>query len=182
MANLKTIYTEQIVKNLMDQGGYPNVLSVPRIEKIVVNVGLGEAVANPKIIEIVANELAQIIGQKPYITRAGRAISSFRLRKGDPIGLKVTLRGARMYGFLEKLIKIVLPRLRDFRGIPQKGFDGRGNYTLGLTEHTVFHELDYSKVDKVRGLEVSIVTSAKTDEEAKTLFEKLGLPFEKMND
>lgn len=179
MVGLKTLYEEKIVKELAQSEEYKNIFAVPRLEKIVVNIGLGEATENPKVIEIVAEQLSQITGQRPAPTASKRAISSFRLKKGDKIGLKVTLRGKRMYEFLEKLIKIVLPRLRDFRGLSQKSFDGKGSYTLGISEHSVFQELDFSKIDKVRGLEITIVTSAKTREEAKKLLEKLGMPFAK---
>lgn len=176
---LKVLYEEKIIKEWGQNEAYKNVFAVPRLEKIVVNIGLGEAVQNPKVVETVSEQLSQITGQKPAPQVAKRAISSFRLKKGDKIGLKVTLRGKRMYDFLEKLIKIVLPRLRDFRGLSPKSFDGRGSYTLGIAEHSVFQELDFAKIDKVRGLEITIVTSAKTAEEAKRLLENLGMPFSK---
>lgn len=180
MTDLKTLFEEKLLKDLLEKEGYKNIFAVPRVQKIVVNVGLGEATQNPKVIEAVSDELSQITGQKPYATVARRAISSFRLKKGDKIGLKVTFRGKRMYDFLEKLIKIVLPRLRDFRGLSTESFDGQGSFTLGISENSVFPELDFSKIDKVRGLEITIVTSAKTSDEAKRLLESLGIPFSKI--
>lgn len=156
-----------------------NIFAVPRLEKIVLNSGLGEALTNKKVIETVSKQLAQITGQKPLITRAKRDISSFKVRKGDAIGLKVTLRGKRMNQFLERLVKIVLPRIRDFRGISSTGFDNRGSYTLGLREQIIFPEIEYSEIDKIRGLEITLVTSGKDKNQTKALLTELGLPFNK---
>lgn len=175
-------YRSEILPKLKKELGIANTMAVPRLTKIVVNCGLGEALGDKKIIEKVSAQLAVISGQKPSVTHAKQAISSFKLREGDPIGLKVTLRGTRMYDFLLKLVSIALPRVRDFRGIPVKGFDGHGNYTLGLREQTIFPELDYSMVDKTRGFELTFVTTAKNDEGAKRLLTLLGLPFEKTNE
>lgn len=177
MSNLNKKYQDQVVPSLKKQLKLENDLAVPRIEKVVVNVGLGEAVDDKNVIEKAADTLMVITGQKPRINKSRLAISGFKLRKGMPIGLTVVLRKRRMFHFLEKLFNIVLPRLRDFRGVPLKSFDGRGNYTLGLTEQTVFQEVDYDKIDKIRGLEITIVTSANSDEEAKLLLEEMGMPF-----
>ncbi|MCS7246323.1 MAG: 50S ribosomal protein L5 [Thermomicrobium sp.] len=174
---LKRLYREVVVPRLMQEFGYPHRFAVPRIEKIVLNIGLGEAVSNPKAIDHALNDLAAISGQRPVVTRARKSIAAFRLRKGMPIGVMVTLRGNRMWDFLDRLIAIALPRIRDFRGVSTRSFDGRGNYTLGLREQLVFPEVDYDKIDKVRGLEVSIVTTARTDAEARRLLELLGMPF-----
>jgi len=177
MAGLKERYRQEIVPKLMESGGYKNVMEVPRLEKVVVSIGLGEAIQNAKALEAAERDLPAITGQKPVITRAKRSIAAFRLRAGMAIGLKVTLRRQRMYDFFERLVNVVLPRIREFRGVPRDSFDGRGNYNLGLREQTIFPEIDYDKIDKVRGLEVTIVTTAKTDEEARKLLELLGMPF-----
>ncbi|MGO0122794.1 50S ribosomal protein L5 [Desulfothermobacter acidiphilus] len=174
---LKKKYQEEVVPALKDKFGYKNVMQVPRLIKITINMGLGEAVQNPKVIDAAVEDLKAITGQMPQVTRAKRSIAGFKLRAGMPIGLKVTLRGQRMYDFLDKLVNIVLPRVRDFRGVSPRSFDGRGNYTLGLREQIIFPEIDYDKVDKVRGMDITIVTSAKTDEEARELLRLLGMPF-----
>ncbi|MCS7257648.1 MAG: 50S ribosomal protein L5 [Thermomicrobium sp.] len=174
---LKRQYREEVVPKLMQEFGYPHRFAVPRLEKIVLNIGLGEAVSNPKAIDYAMNDLAAITGQRPVVRRARKSIAGFKLRKGMPIGVMVTLRGNRMWDFLDRLIAIALPRIRDFRGVSARSFDGRGNYTLGLREQIVFPEVDYDKIDKVRGLEVTIVTTARTDVEAKRLLELLGMPF-----
>ncbi len=179
MKFLQEQYKKNIVPQLMKDLGIVHAMAVPKLEKIVINVGLGEALANKKVVDTMTTQLMAIAVQKPQVTRAKRAISTFKLRAGDVIGLKVTLRGTRMYDFLTKLVAIALPRVRDFRGIPNKGFDGRGNYTLGISEQTIFPELEYSMVDKVRGFEVTFVTTANTDTDAKALLMLLGLPFEK---
>jgi len=170
-------YAAEVVPALTRQFEYHNPMEVPRLSKIVVNVGLGEALTNAKAIDAAAGDLATITGQKPIVMRAKRSIAQFRVRTGNPIGLKVTLRGQRMWDFLERLTMLALPRIRDFRGTPSKSFDGRGNYTLGLREQIAFPEIDYDKVDRLRGLEISIVTTAKSDEESKRLLELLGMPF-----
>ncbi len=170
-------YKEEVVPALIERFGYKNVMQVPKIEKVVINIGLGEALQNPKALEHAARDLATITGQKPLITRARKAIATFKLRKGNPIGMKVTLRGRRMYDFLDRLFNVALPRTRDFRGVSPDSFDGRGNYTLGLREQLIFPEIDYDKIDRVRGMEVTIVTTAETDEEARELLRLLGMPF-----
>ena len=177
MSGLKERYRQEIVPRLMELGGYRNVMQVPKLEKIVVGIGLGEAIQNARALEGAEQDLPAITGQKPIITRAKRSVAAFRLRTGMPIGLKVTLRKDRMYDFTERLISVVLPRIREFRGVPRDSFDGRGNYTLGFREQTVFPEIDYDKIDKVRGLEITIVTTAKTDEEGRQLLELFGMPF-----
>lgn len=177
MTALEERYKKEAVPALMERFGYHNVMEVPRLEKVVLNIGVGEAITNAKALEAAEKDLAAITGQHPITTRAKRSISAFRLREGMPIGLKVTLRGQRMWAFLERLISVSLTRIRDFQGVPVNSFDGRGNYTLGLKEQTMFPEIEYDKVDKVRGLDVSIVTTAKTDEEGRTLLELLGMPF-----
>ena len=174
---LKTRYRKEIAVELRKQFEYGNPNQVPRLAKIVVNIGLGEALSNAKAIDAASGDLAAITGQKPIVTKAKRSIAQFRLRTGNPIGAKVTLRGDRMWDFLDRLVTLSLPRIRDFRGIPAKSFDGRGNYSLGLREQLAFPEIDYDKVDRLRGLEISIVTTAKTDEESKKLLELLGMPF-----
>ena len=179
MAQLKEKYREEITPKLMELGGYSNVMEVPRLEKVVLGIGLGEAIQNAKALEAAEKDLPAISGQRPVVTQAKRSIAAFKLRTGMPIGLKVTLRRERMYDFVDKLVNIVLPRIREFRGVSSSSFDGRGNYTLGFKEQTVFPEIDYDKIDKVRGLEVSIVTTAKTDEEGRQLLELLGMPFSK---
>ncbi|MDI9258890.1 50S ribosomal protein L5 [Alicyclobacillus sendaiensis] len=177
MARLLEKYRNQVIPALMKQFNYKNPLQVPRIEKIVINMGLGEATQNPKVIDAAVEDLRAISGQQPVVTRAKKSIAGFRLRQGMPIGVKVTLRGERMYHFLDKLMNLALPRVRDFRGVSPRSFDGRGNYTLGLREQLIFPEIDYDKIDKVRGLEVVVVTTAKTDEEARALLTELGMPF-----
>lgn len=175
--DLREKYYKDVRAKLLERFKYKNIHQVPKIEKIAVNMGLGEAVANPKIIDQALMELAQITGQKPKICKARKSIAGFKLRKGMPIGVMVTLRGKRMYDFLARLIHVALPRVRDFKGLPRSGFDGRGNYTLGLADHTIFPELDLSKVEKVKGLSVTIVTTAKSDEEAYELLKEMGMPF-----
>ncbi len=174
---LQSRYRGEILPALRDEFGYANVMQVPGLTKIVVNMGVGEAARDSKLIEGAVKDLTIITGQKPIVTRAKRSIAQFRVRTGNPIGAKVTLRGERMWDFLDRLTTLALPRLRDFRGIPDKSFDGRGNYSLGLREQLAFPEIDYDKVDRLRGLEISIVTTAKTDEESKKLLELLGMPF-----
>lgn len=176
-ARLREKYIKEIRPQLREEFGYRNDLEVPRLEKIVVNIGLGEAITNNRALDNAVNDLAAITGQKPVVTRAKKSIAAFRLRAGMPIGAMVTLRGDRMYEFLDRLMNIALPRVRDFRGVSPKSFDGRGNYTLGLREQLIFPEIDYDKIDKLRGLEVSIVTTAKTDEEGRRLLTLLGMPF-----
>lgn len=176
-SRLKERYRSEVVPALVKQFGYRNPMQVPRLEKVVVNVGLGEALKNPKAIDAAVNDIALITGQRPVVTRARRSIAQFRLRTGNAIGVKVTLRGERMWDFLDRLMSLALPRIRDFRGLPSRAFDGRGNYSLGLREQLAFPEIDYDKIDRLRGLEISIVTTAKTDEESKRLLELLGMPF-----
>ena len=170
-------YKQDVVPALSKQFEYRNPMQVPRLSKIVVNIGLGEALTNAKAIDAAAGDLALITGQRPIVTKAKRSIAQFRLRTGNPVGAKVTLRGERMWDFLERLTALALPRIRDFRGVPSRSFDGRGNFSLGFREQLAFPEIDYDKVDRLRGLEVSIVTTAKTDEESKRLLELLGMPF-----
>lgn len=179
MGQLRERYKKEIVPALMERMGYKNVMQVPRLEKIVLNIGLGEAITNAKALEAGEADLAAISGQHPVITRSKRSISAFRLRAGMAIGVKVTLRGQRMWDFFEKLVAITLPRVREFGGVPRTSFDGRGNYTLGFKEQIVFPEIEFDKVDKLRGLEIIIVTTAKTDEEGRNLLELLGMPFVK---
>jgi large subunit ribosomal protein L5 len=174
---LKERYVAEVVPALRKQFDYTNPNQVPRLDKIVVNIGLGEALTNAKAVDAAVGDIQLITGQKPIVTRAKRSIAQFRVRTGNPIGVKVTLRGERMWDFLERLTRLALPRIRDFRGVPAKSFDGRGNYSLGLREQLAFPEIDYDKVDRLRGLEISIVTTAKTDEESKKLLELLGMPF-----
>jgi large subunit ribosomal protein L5 len=178
MSRMKEKYRDEVVAALKERGGYDNVMEVPRIEKVVLNIGVGEAIQNAKALESAETDLTAISGQHPVTTRAKKSIANFRLREGMPIGLKVTLRGERMYDFLDKLVNTVLCRIREFQGVSRNSFDGRGNYTLAFREQTVFPEIDYDKIDKVRGLEVSIVTTAKTDEEGRQLLEMMGMPFE----
>ena len=175
---LRQRYHDEVAPALQRTFGYANVMQVPRLDKIVVNIGLGEAIANAKALDAAVGDLTTITGQKPIVTRAKRSIAQFRLRTGMPIGAKVTLRGQRMYDFLERTMSLALPRIRDFRGIPTRSFDGRGNFSLGLHEQLVYPEIDYDKIDRLRGLEISIVTTAKTDEEGRTLLELLGMPFQ----
>jgi large subunit ribosomal protein L5 len=177
MARLKEQYTKEIVPQLMKEFGYKNIMQVPRIEKIVVNMGLGEAIQNVKILDSASEELAVITGQKTVITKAKKSIASFKLRQGMPIGCMVTLRKERMYEFLDRLLNIALPRVRDFKGVSGKAFDGRGNYSIGIKEQLIFPEINYDKVEKIKGLNISIVTSAETDEEGKALLKGLGMPF-----
>ena len=177
MATMRDLYENECRAQLAKDAGYKNPMEIPRVEKIVLNMGLGEAVQNPKIVEKAAAELTRIAGQKAVITRARKSIATFKLREGMPIGARVTLRREKMYDFLSKLVNIALPRVRDFRGISPKGFDGNGNYSMGITEHIIFPEVDYDKIDKIRGLNVTIVTSAKTDDEGRALLKKLGMPF-----
>lgn len=176
-SGLKSRYDAAVKGQLRERFKYANVMQVPRVEKVVVNIGMGEAIGNGKAMDAAAGDLATITGQRPVVTRSKKAISNFRLRIGMPIGLKVTLRGERMWAFLEKLLNVVLPRIRDFQGLSDRGFDGRGNYTLGLREQLVFPEIEYDKIDRLRGLEITIVTSAKTDEEGRELLKALGMPF-----
>jgi len=177
MARLKELYANEIVPQLMKDFGYKNVMQVPKLEKIVVNMGLGEAIQNVKILDSAAEELAVITGQKAVITKAKKSIASFKLRQGMPIGCMVTLRKEHMFEFLDRLMNISLPRVRDFKGISPKGFDGRGNYSLGIKEQLIFPEINYDKVEKIKGLNISIVTTAKTDEEGRALLKFLGMPF-----
>jgi large subunit ribosomal protein L5 len=177
MSELKEKYIKEVVPQLMELRGYKNIMQVPRLEKVSLNIGLGEANQDAKALESAEKDLAAISGQHPVITRAKKSIAAFKLREGMTIGLRVTLRGERMYQFMEKLVNATLPRMREFRGVSPNSFDGRGNYTLGFKEQTLFPEIDYDKIDKARGLEVSIVTTAKTDEEGKELLQLLGMPF-----
>jgi large subunit ribosomal protein L5 len=177
MSRLRDRYVKDVVPALKKEFGYTNVMAVPKIQKVVVNMGLGEATANAKIIEVGADEVARITGQKPVVRRAKKSIAAFKVRKGQPIATSVTLRGDRMYEFLDRLMTIALPRVRDFRGVSPKGFDGRGNFTLGLRDQLLFPEIDYMKVDKARGMNVSVVTSARTDQEARKLLQLIGMPF-----
>jgi large subunit ribosomal protein L5 len=179
MGALKDFYKETCVPSLKEEFGYTNIMQVPKIEKIVLNMGLGEAVQNPKIIEGAVEELTKIAGQRAVITRAKKSIAGFKLREGVAIGCFVTLREDRMYNFLNKLVNIALPRVRDFRGVSPKWFDGRGNYSMGIKEHIIFPEIDYDKIDKVKGFNITIVTSAQTNQEAFSLLKSLGMPFRK---
>ena len=179
MNRLKEKFVKEVTPALMSKFNYKSVMEVPKLNKIVVNMGVGDAVANAKSLDIAVEELATITGQKPVVTRAKKSIAGFRLREGMPIGAKVTLRGERMYEFLDKLVSVSLPRVRDFRGISKKAFDGRGNYTLGIKEQLIFPEIDYDKVSKVRGMDIVIVTTAKTDEESRELLTQFGMPFQK---
>ncbi|MBI4621216.1 MAG: 50S ribosomal protein L5 [Desulfobacterales bacterium] len=177
MARLKDFYMKEIMPALIKEFNYRNPMEVPKLEKIVINMGLGEAIQNIKLLDSATSELSLIIGQKPIITKAKKSIASFKLREGVPIGCMVTLRKERMYEFFDRLVNIALPRVRDFKGVSGKSFDGRGNYALGIKEHIIFPEIDYDKIDKVKGMNVVIVTTAKTDEEAKSLLRLLGVPF-----
>ncbi|WP_042225494.1 50S ribosomal protein L5 [Oceanobacillus manasiensis] len=179
MNELRKKYQDEVSPSLMNKFNYDSVMQVPAVDKIVINMGVGDAVQNSKALDSAVEELALISGQKPMITRAKKSIAGFRLREGMPIGAKVTLRGERMYEFLQKLIAVSLPRVRDFRGISKKAFDGRGNYTLGVKEQLIFPEINYDKVNKVRGMDIVIVTSSNTDEEARELLAQLGMPFQK---
>jgi len=177
MSRLKERYRQEIIPRLMELCGYKNIMQVPRLEKVVLNIGLGEAIQNAKAMESAEGDMVAIAGQHPIITRARKSIAAFKLRAGMPIGLTVTLRGERMYDFLDRLINAVLPRTHDFQGVSPDSFDGRGNYTLGLKEQIFFPEIDYDKIDKVRGMEISIVTTAENDEDGRHLLELLGMPF-----
>ncbi len=179
MAGIREVYEENCVPQLMKEFGYSSIMQVPNLTKIVLNMGLGEAVQNPKIIEGAVNELTQIAGQKAVVTKAKKSIATFKLREGMPIGCRVTLRGDKMWNFFSKLINVALPRVRDFRGIPFKSFDGNGNYAMGIQEHIIFPEIDYDKIDKIKGLNISIGTSAKSDAEGRFLLKALGMPFRK---
>lgn len=179
MNRLKEKYTKEIVPSLKEKYGYKSVMSVPKLEKIVINIGVGDATHNSKLLDAAVNDLQTISGQKPVVTKAKKAIAGFKLREGQAIGCKVTLRGENMYNFLDKLISITLPRVRDFRGISPKSFDGRGNYTLGLTEQLIFSEIEYDDIVKVRGMDIVLVTTAKTNEEALDLLKGFGMPFKK---
>lgn len=178
-SRLKEKYQEEVISYLMDKFGYTNVMQVPKLEKVIVNIGLGEAKDNPKALESAVNDLTIITGQKPIVTKAKKSIANFKLREGHAIGTKVTLRGEKMYDFLDKLMNVALPRVRDFRGVKPTAFDGRGNYALGLKEQLIFPEIEYDKVDAIRGMDIVIVTTANTDEEAKAFLEKKGMPFAK---
>jgi len=179
MGTLRELYVNECEPALKEEFGYQNVMEIPRITKIVLNMGLGEAVQNPKIVEGAANELTMIAGQKAVITKAKKSIATFKVRAGMPIGCCVTLRGERMYNFFSKLVNIALPRVRDFRGLSSKGFDGRGNFSMGVQEEIIFPEIDYDKIDKIKGLNITIVTTAKTDAEGAFLLRQLGMPFKK---
>jgi large subunit ribosomal protein L5 len=177
MARLREKYQNEVAAKLAEQFRYKSTMQIPKLQKIVVNMGLGEAIQNIKILDSAAEELGQLTGQKPVITRARQSIAAFKLRKGMPIGCMVTLRGDRMYEFFDKLVNVALPRVRDFRGISSKALDGRGNYTLGIKEHIIFPEIDYDKIDKIKGMNITIVTSAPNDDEARTLLALMGMPF-----
>jgi large subunit ribosomal protein L5 len=177
MSRLKERYEKDVAPALAKEFGYGNVMAIPRVEKVVVNMGLGEATQNAKIVDTGADELGRITGQKPVVTRSKKSIAQFKVRQGMPIGTMVTLRGERMWEFLDRLISVALPRVRDFRGVSPRGFDGRGNYTLGLKDQLLFPEIDYMKVDKARGMNISVVTTATTDEESRKLLQLLGMPF-----
>ena len=178
-ARLKEVYQKEVRRKLQDEFGIKNPMAVPKIEKVVLNMGVGEAIQNAKILDTAVEELATITGQKPVVTKAKKSIASFKLREGQSIGTMVTLRGDKMYEFLDRLINIALPRVRDFRGVPTRSFDGRGNYTLGVRDHLIFPEIDAGKVDKSKGMNITIVTTAKNDEQARVLLRELGMPFGK---
>jgi large subunit ribosomal protein L5 len=177
VSRLREKYNQEIIPALKSRFGYKNVMQIPKLEKIVINMGVGEATADAKAIDAAVNDLTQIAGQKPVVTRAKKSIAAFKVRTGMPVGCKVTLRGERMYEFMDKLINLALPRIRDFRGVSPKAFDGRGNYTLGIREQLIFPEINYDKVDKIRGMDIVIVTTAKTDEEAYELLKLFGMPY-----
>jgi len=179
LERMREKYLQEVAPQLLREFAYENIMMIPRVHKIVVNIGLGEAISNGKALEAATKDLVQITGQRPVITKSRRSIAAFKLRAGMPIGAMVTLRGERMWAFLDKLISVALPRVRDFQGVPSKAFDGRGNYTIGLKEQLVFPEIEYDKVDKVRGLEATIVTTARNDEESRRMLELLGMPFRK---
>lgn len=177
MARLKERYQKEIAPSLAKEFGIENPMAVPRLDKIVLNMGMGEAIANAKVLDTAVTELTSIAGQKPVITKAKKSIASFKLRQGMPIGVMVTLRGERMYEFFDRLVSVALPRVRDFRGVSPKAFDGRGNYTIGIREQLIFPEIDFNKVDKLRGMNISIVTTARNDDQARALLKNLGMPF-----
>ena len=177
MARLKERYQKEIAPSLAKEFGIENPMAVPRLDKIVLNMGMGEAIANAKVLDTAVTELTSIVGQKPVITKAKKSIASFKLRQGMPIGVMVTLRGERMYEFFDRLVSVALPRVRDFRGVSPKAFDGRGNYTIGIREQLIFPEIDFNKVDKLRGMNISIVTTARSDDQARALLKSLGMPF-----
>ncbi len=179
MSRLKDLYNEQIKKSLHDKFNYGNVMEIPKLEKIVINIGVGEAVQNSKALDAAVSDLATISGQQPIVTHAKKSIANFKIRENMALGCKVTLRGEKMYEFLDKLINIAIPRVRDFRGVSATSFDGRGNYSMGIKEQLIFPEIDYDKIDKVRGMDIIIVTTAKTDEEARALLDAFGMPFKK---
>ncbi|HEY6137484.1 MAG TPA: 50S ribosomal protein L5 [Thermoanaerobaculia bacterium] len=178
-ARLKDVYTKEVRKKIADEFGIKNAMAIPKIEKVVLNMGMGDAIQNSKLLDAAVDELGQITGQKPVVTKAKKSIASFKLREGMSIGTRVTLRGEKMYEFLDRLINIALPRVRDFRGVPTRSFDGRGNYTLGIRDHLIFPEIDAGKVDKSKGMNITIVTTAKNDEQARFLLRELGMPFGK---
>jgi|SRR5665647_2299062 len=177
MARLKEFYDKEVAPAMMKKFGYKNVMEIPKVAKVVINMGVSDAVGNPKSLDAAVADLTQISGQKPIVTKAKKSISAFKLREGMSIGTKVTLRGERMYHFVDKLLNVALARVRDFRGISPKAFDGRGNYTLGVKEQLIFPEMEYDKIDKIRGMDITIVTTAKTDEEARELLKLMGMPF-----
>ena len=179
MTRLQEKYLNETTKQLVEQFGYKNVMEIPKIEKVVLNMGVGEAVGNPKVLDAAVNDMTLITGQKPVITKAKKSLAAFKLREGMPIGCKVTLRGDRMYEFLDKFMNVALPRVRDFRGVSPKSFDGRGNYAMGLKEQLIFPEIEYDKIDKIRGMDIVICTTANTDEEARELLTLMGAPFAK---
>lgn len=178
-SRLKEKYNNEVVGNLVEKFDFSNVMEVPKLEKIIINIGVGEAKENPKALESAVRDLTTITGQRPVVTKAKKSVANFKLREGMNVGCKVTLRGSRMYDFLDKLINIALPRVRDFRGVSDKSFDGRGNYALGIKEQLIFPEIEYDDIDQLRGMDIIVVTSARTDEEARALLEALGMPFEK---
>ena len=177
MSRLKERYHKEIIPALAKEYNYKNVMAIPKLEKIVINIGMGEAIQNSKLLDAAVDELSLIAGQRPVITRAKKSIASFKLRKGMTIGCMVTLRGERMYEFLDRMVSVALPRVRDFRGLSTKSFDGRGNYTIGLRDQLIFPEIDYAKVNKIKGMNITLATTAKTDDEARTLLRHLGIPF-----
>lgn len=179
MSTIKTLYTNEVAPALFKKFGYKSTMQIPKVEKIVINIGLGEAKDNPKVIDAAAGDLAKITGQKPVVTKAKKSVANFKIRQGMNIGVKVTLRGEKMYEFIDRLFNVALPRVRDFRGINPNAFDGRGNYSLGIKEQLIFPEIDYDKIDKIRGMDIIFVTTAKTDEEGRELLTLLGAPFTK---
>lgn len=177
MSRLKEKYLKEVVPAMSEKFGYKNVMEIPKIEKVIINMGVGEAVGNPKVLDAAVSDMTLIAGQKPILTRAKKSLAAWKLRAGMPIGAKVTLRGERMYHFMDKFINVALPRVRDFRGVSPKAFDGRGNYSVGLKEQLIFPEIEYDKIDKLRGMNIIVVTTAKTDEEARDLLKLMGMPF-----